>query len=217
MGRRWESIEQLDAYGSQRALGYAIDPVENVTRDAEGSVDHVELYVEVTKAAGDLGALSDPLPTVGYADLERVLLLFQVADRPIDPHSLWLRWFLALRSCGGCRRVAGGSTERGTGALRISGSYTSRAPGTPVETNATRMCALLVGLPEIAVLGVGDRPDRPLRVHVETVVEVEGCTGRGTKAWVKDRRPVALVDLPAFGRPAVLVWHKRRWCCPDPH
>jgi hypothetical protein len=29
-------------------LGYAIDPVENVTRDAEGSVDHVEFCVEVT-------------------------------------------------------------------------------------------------------------------------------------------------------------------------
>jgi transposase len=24
-----------------------------------------------------------------------------------------------------------------------------------------------------------------------------------------------LVDLPAFGRPAVLVWHKRRWRCPE--
>jgi len=84
-----------------------------------------------------------------------------------------------------------------------------------VETNATRMCALLVGLPEIAVLGVDDEPGRPLRVHVETVVEVEGCAGCGTRAWVKDRRPVALVDLAAFGRPAVLVWHKRRWRCPD--
>jgi Transposase/Ornithine cyclodeaminase/mu-crystallin family len=27
---------------------------------------------------------------------------------------------------------------------------------------------------------------------------------------------VALVDLPAFGRPAVLVWRKRRWRCPEP-
>jgi transposase len=78
------------------------------------------------------------------------------------------------------------------------------------------MCALLVGLPEIAVLGVEDQPGRPLRVHVETTVAVEGCAGCGTKAWVKDRRRVVLVDLPAFGRPAVLVWHKRRWCCPDP-
>lgn len=23
------------------------------------------------------------------------------------------------------------------------------------------------------------------------------------------------MDLAAFGRPAVLVWHKRRWCCPE--
>jgi hypothetical protein len=84
-----------------------------------------------------------------------------------------------------------------------------------VETNATRMCALLVGLPEIAVLGVDDRSGQPLRVHVEPVVEVEGCSGCGVGAWVKDRRPVALVDLPTFGRPAVLVWHKRRWRCPD--
>jgi transposase len=79
------------------------------------------------------------------------------------------------------------------------------------------MCALLVGLPEIAVLGVEDDPGGPLRVHVETVVEVEGCSGCGTRAWVKDRRPVALVDLPAFGRAAVLVWHKRRWRCPERH
>jgi transposase len=84
-----------------------------------------------------------------------------------------------------------------------------------VETNATRMCALLVGLPAITVVGVEDQPDRPLRVHIETVVELEGCARCGTRAQVKDRRPVALVDLPAFGRPSVLVWHKRRWRCPE--
>ena len=33
---------------------------------------------------------------------------------------------------------------------------------------------------------------------------------------MKDRPAVALVDLPAFGRPAVLVWRKRRWRCPEP-
>jgi hypothetical protein len=32
---------------------------------------------------------------------------------------------------------------------------------------------------------------------------------------VKDRPMVELVDLPCFGRPARLVWHKHRWCCPD--
>jgi transposase len=30
---------------------------------------------------------------------------------------------------------------------------------------------------------------------------------------VKDRDPVALTDLPCFGRQAVLVWLKRRWRC----
>jgi transposase len=84
-----------------------------------------------------------------------------------------------------------------------------------VETNATRMCALLVGLPDVNVLAVDDQPGQPLRVHVETVEGVTGCVGCGTRAWVKDRPEVVLSDLPAFGRPAMLVWHKRRWCCPD--
>ena len=84
-----------------------------------------------------------------------------------------------------------------------------------METNATRMCALLVGLPDVNVLAVDDQAGAPLRVHVETVEVVTGCAGCGTRAWVKDRPEVALTDLPAFGRPAVLVWHKRRWSCPD--
>ena len=78
------------------------------------------------------------------------------------------------------------------------------------------MCALLVGLPAIAVVGVEDVGGEALRVHVETTATVVGCAGCGTRAWSKDQRPVTLVDLPAFGRPAVLVWHKRRWRCPDP-
>ena len=85
-----------------------------------------------------------------------------------------------------------------------------------METDATRMCALLVGLPAVNVLAVDDDdPAGPLRVHVETTATTVACRSCGTKARVKDRRQVALVDLPAFGRRAVLVWHKRRWCCPD--
>ena len=33
---------------------------------------------------------------------------------------------------------------------------------------------------------------------------------------VKDRPPVELVDLPAFGRRARLVWRKHRWWCRSP-
>ena len=32
--------------------------------------------------------------------------------------------------------------------------------------------------------------------------------------WSDGERAVVLVDLPAFGRPVRLVWHKRRWRCP---
>lgn len=84
-----------------------------------------------------------------------------------------------------------------------------------METDPTRMCTLLVGLCDVRILAVDDRPGKPLRVHVETTATRTGCRSCGTRAWVKDRRPVRLVDLAAFGRPAVLVWHKRRWFCPD--
>src|SRR5680860_196080 len=77
------------------------------------------------------------------------------------------------------------------------------------------MCALLVGLPDVTVLGVEDT-DGPLRVHVEVPIAVMGCAGCGTRARVKERPVVELVDLPAFGRPARLVWRKHRFWCPDP-
>ncbi len=84
-----------------------------------------------------------------------------------------------------------------------------------METNATRMCALLVGLPEVNVIGIEDDDGKPLQVHIETTVVLAGCGGCGTRAWLKDQRPVVLTDLAAFGRPTVLVWHKRRWRCPE--
>lgn len=84
-----------------------------------------------------------------------------------------------------------------------------------METNATRMCELLVGLPEVNVLAVEDELDGPLWVHVESRLEQRHCERCGARALVKDRSAVMLVDLPAFGRTARLVWHKQRWRCPD--
>ena len=84
-----------------------------------------------------------------------------------------------------------------------------------MESNPTRMCELLVGLPAVNVLGVVDEPDAALGVHVESRSSRPPCPGCGRTAWVKDRAAVELVDLPSFGRPARLVWHKHRWRCPD--
>lgn len=85
-----------------------------------------------------------------------------------------------------------------------------------METNATRMCERLVGLPDVTVLGVDDQPAQPIRVHVEQRVARPVCAECATPAWSKGRPPVELVDLPCFGRPARLVWRKHRWSCPSP-
>jgi transposase len=74
-----------------------------------------------------------------------------------------------------------------------------------------RMCALLVGLPDVTVVGVGEWP-KWLRVEVTTNLGRPSCCGR--TAWHHGTRDVVLVDLPVFGRPARLVWCKQRWRCP---
>jgi transposase-like protein len=73
------------------------------------------------------------------------------------------------------------------------------------------MCALLVGLPDVQVLGVGEWPHW-LRIVIATVLAAPSCCG--VKAHRHGVRKVVLVDLPVFGRPARLVWRKQRWPCP---
>jgi len=82
-----------------------------------------------------------------------------------------------------------------------------------VEYDPTRMCELLVGLPDVNVTAVEDQRPGPLRVHIETRAARPGCPGCEGPVTAKDRPVVVLVDLPAFGRPTRLVWRKRRWSC----
>jgi transposase len=55
-----------------------------------------------------------------------------------------------------------------------------------------------------------------LTVTVESAEEPMGCPTCGVVAHGHGRREVRLVDAPAFGKPATLVWRKRRWRCPEP-
>jgi transposase len=80
-----------------------------------------------------------------------------------------------------------------------------------LETDATRMCALLVGLRDVTVLGVGEWP-MWLRVTVTMDSERPTCACGGA-VHRHGVREVVLVDLPAFGRPTRLVWRKQRWRC----
>lgn len=84
-----------------------------------------------------------------------------------------------------------------------------------METDPTRMCALLVGLPEVTVLGVDDGPGGPIVVHIEQAGERPRCPLCDGAVKVKDRDEVVFADLPCFGRPARLCWHKFRLACPD--
>lgn len=82
-------------------------------------------------------------------------------------------------------------------------------------TDPRRVCQLLVGLPEVTVLGVEDRPGVPLVVCVEQAGERPACVGCGGRPVVKDRETVELIDLPVFGRQSRLQWRKVRWSCPN--
>ena len=81
-----------------------------------------------------------------------------------------------------------------------------------MESDPTRMCALLVGLPDVIVNGVGDWP-KWLRIEITSRAERPAC-GCGRVAHRHGVREVMLVDLPCFGRATRLVWRKQRWRCP---
>ena len=70
----------------------------------------------------------------------------------------------------------------------------------------------LLGLDGFRVLGVTENPDE-LVIAIESTATVEGCASCGVRAEAHDRMPIAIWDLACFGRPARLVWHKRRWRC----
>lgn len=87
--------------------------------------------------------------------------------------------------------------------------------GTPVVIDPTRAIEWMIGLPAITFLKGEDGADGETRIHLETKASSAGCPRCGVVARAKDRSRVELVDLPMFGRPVRLVWHKRRWRCAD--
>jgi transposase len=70
----------------------------------------------------------------------------------------------------------------------------------------------LLGLDGFRVLGVDEVPDE-LIVTIETTRDFVGCGRCGVRAEAQDRMRIEIRDLACFGRPARLVWVKRRWRC----
>jgi transposase len=75
--------------------------------------------------------------------------------------------------------------------------------------------AVLLGLPDFEVLASAEVGGE-IEVVVQTVAGLVGCPRCGVAAAGTGRRPILVRDLPARGRPVVLIWHKRLWTCPDP-
>ena len=69
-----------------------------------------------------------------------------------------------------------------------------------METNPIRVCELLVGLPDVTVLGVDGTGtgEAPLRVHVQTRGVEPLCVGCAATVRVKDRDQVELVDPVSY-------------------
>ena len=71
-----------------------------------------------------------------------------------------------------------------------------------------------LGLPGFVVLAAAEYGGE-LELLVETTVSVTGCPRCGVVATLHDRKPRWVRDLPAGGRPVVLVWLKRVWRCAE--
>ncbi len=84
----------------------------------------------------------------------------------------------------------------------------------PIPTMPCPCCALFVGLPDVRLLEL-DEVDGGLVMAIETTREVVGCPSCGTRARVKDRHRVELVDLPFGDKPMRTIWVKRRLACVD--
>jgi transposase len=81
--------------------------------------------------------------------------------------------------------------------------------------DATGLAEALLGLPGLRVLEVVEG-DGELVVMVESTATLVGCGRCGVRAEAQGRVRVDVRDLPCFGRPARLVWSKRRWRCREP-
>jgi hypothetical protein len=84
-----------------------------------------------------------------------------------------------------------------------------------VETDPQKMAALMLGLKGAVVLDTGE-DDSGLWIEIELEGQDVSCPACGLAATITGSTSVERRGLPVFGRPSVLSWRLRRWCCSDP-
>jgi transposase len=80
-----------------------------------------------------------------------------------------------------------------------------------MEDGTTSLCCP-VRTRRVRILAAADAGGE-LELLVQTTAELVGCPACGALARAKDPRPSWVRDLPIGGRPVVLCWWKRVWCC----
>ena len=94
----------------------------------------------------------------------------------------------------------------------LEGSYDEE---TPEDERPYRPGRGAVGTARLA--GVErDRDRHEVVIAVESISARAFCRRCGVRAEAQDRMRVDIRDLACFGRPARLVWAKRRWRCREP-
>ncbi len=81
-------------------------------------------------------------------------------------------------------------------------------------SDATGLAEALLGLDGFRVVAVCETAAEVV-IRIETTRQLVGCPGCGVQAVAHERMVVECRDLPVFGRPARLVWAKRRWRCEE--
>ena len=84
-----------------------------------------------------------------------------------------------------------------------------------MDDDATGLPATMLGLAGFEVLAAGEYGGE-LELLVQTVETVAGCPVCGVVARPHGRRTHLVRDIPAAGRPVLLVWRKRLWRCAEP-
>lgn len=82
-------------------------------------------------------------------------------------------------------------------------------------SDATGLAEAMLGLDGFRVLAVCESAAEVM-IRIETTQDLVGCPCCAVVATAHDRMEVEYRDLAVFGRPARLVWSKRRWRCEEP-
>jgi len=82
-----------------------------------------------------------------------------------------------------------------------------------MERDPGKMLELLVGMPDVRVLGV-ETTDNVVRIEIESTIDRATCERCGAEAELLGIKSDEKVDLPVMGTPSRFIVRRRRWRCP---